>query len=32
MIVHFSALFLGDEDEKKVMAGDKANLLWDKST
>lgn len=28
MIVHFSALFL--EDEKKVLPGDKTNLLWDK--
>lgn len=29
MIVHFSALFLEDEDEKKVLPGDKTNLLWD---
>lgn len=30
MIFHFSALFLEDEDEKKVLPGDKTNLLWDK--
>lgn len=30
MIVHFSALFLEDEDEKKVLPEYKKNLLWDK--